>query len=229
MTSPALVIFDCDGVLIDSELLSCEAEAACLAAAGLDVSLQEVLDTYVGISLHSMVAALQVRFGRRVPPDLADRIRAATHAAFEGRLQPVAGIVAALDRLDLPACVASGSEPARLAHTLGLAGLWDRFAPHVFSATQVERGKPAPDLFLFAADRMGAAPETCVVVEDSVAGIQAARAAGMRALGFTGASHCGPRHAERLYAAGADTVFDTMSTLDGLLRGSRADHRPGAH
>ncbi|MBN8871970.1 MAG: HAD family hydrolase [Rhodospirillales bacterium] len=214
---PELVIFDCDGVLIDSELLSCEAEAACLEAAGIELSVAEILDLYVGISLRSMIEKLERDTGRRLPADLADQIRAATHAAFEGRLQPVPGIVAALDRLTLPSCVASGSEPARLAHTLGLVGLWDRFAPRVFSATQVARGKPAPDLFLFAADQMGVAPEACVVVEDSVAGVQAARAAGMRALGFTGASHCGPRHAERLYAAGADTVFDTMSALDRLL------------
>jgi HAD superfamily hydrolase (TIGR01509 family) len=114
-------------------------------------------------------------------------------------------------------CVASSSAPERLRHSLSLTGLLRCFEPHVFSATEVARGKPAPDLFLFAAASMQVAPVGCVVIEDSVPGVQAAVAAGMRAIGFTGGGHCRPGHAERLRAAGAAAVTDAMAALPALV------------
>jgi HAD superfamily hydrolase (TIGR01509 family) len=132
-------------------------------------------------------------------------------------LKAVPHVREAVAAIGVPACVASSSVPDKLRLGLELVGLYDRFAPYVFSATQVGRGKPWPDLFLFAAGRMGAAPGRCVVVEDSVAGVQAAVAAGMTALGFSGASHCGTGHAALLKAEGAALVFDDMRRLPAIL------------
>ncbi len=214
---PTLLIFDCDGVLINSELLGCQAESACLAAFGIAMTAEEILDRYLGISLPAMLADLEARLGRTLPADLADRLRQAVATAFEAGLRPMPGIEAALQTLPHPRCVASSSAPERLRDSLRLTGLLPHFDPHIFSATQVARGKPAPDLFLFAAQRMQAPPAACVVVEDSVPGVQAAAAAGMRVVGFTGGSHCRPGHAERLRAAGASAVCDDMHTLGALM------------
>jgi beta-phosphoglucomutase-like phosphatase (HAD superfamily) len=113
--------------------------------------------------------------------------------------------------------VASSGTPEKIQHGLTCAGLYDRLAPHIFSATQVGRGKPAPDLFLFAAERMQVSPERCLVIEDSVPGVTGARAAGMTVLGFHGGSHCRPGHADMLRAAGAALIFDDMRQLPGLI------------
>jgi HAD superfamily hydrolase (TIGR01509 family) len=219
---PELIIFDCDGVLIDSEVLGCRAESECLAEFGIALSQETLREAYVGISLREMLLKVAHHLDGRHRERLAETIRQKTRAVFEAELQPIPGIEAALDGLPVPFCVASGSEPARLEQTLRLTGLWDRFNPHVFSATQVEHGKPAPDLFLLAASRMGAAPGRCVVLEDSVPGIQAARAAGMVPIGFTGASHCGPDHADLLRGAGAVAVFSQMADLPALLKSGSA-------
>ncbi|MDR3538635.1 MAG: HAD family hydrolase [Acetobacteraceae bacterium] len=219
MAMPDLVIFDCDGVLIDSEALCCRVDSDCLAEIGIDLPVEAIFERYVGISTTTMLADIAVRTGRALPAGFADTLRQRVRTAFEADLTAIDGVAAVLTGLTVPVCVASSSEPARLAHSLGLVGLWQRFAPHVFSATQVARGKPAPDLFLFAAAQMGHPPAGCVVIEDSLAGVQAARAAGMRVLGFTGGSHCGPHHATRLREAGADTAFARMCDLPALLEG----------
>jgi HAD superfamily hydrolase (TIGR01509 family) len=215
-----LLIFDCDGVLIDSEVIACRAEAAYLAELGIAVSAEELLERYLGISMAVMLADLESRLDRSLPPlpeDFADTLRRRVATAFETELRPMPGIEAALVSLPARRCVASSSSPERLRHSLGLTGLLAHFDPHIFSATQVARGKPAPDLFLFAAARMDATPETCVVIEDSEPGVQAAVAAGMRVIGFTGGSHCRPSHAERLRAAGALVVCDAMAALSAFL------------
>ena len=125
----------------------------------------------------------------------------------------IPSIVEVLDSLICKICVASSGRPERLKHALSLVGLYDRFHPHIFSAVEVARGKPAPDLFLHAAARMGTAPERCVVVEDSVPGVIAGVAAGMSVIGFVGASHCRPDEAARLAAHGAAPVIDNMTKL----------------
>jgi HAD superfamily hydrolase (TIGR01509 family) len=129
---------------------------------------------------------------------------------FGSQLIAMPGIEAALSGIKSPVCIASSSAPERLQHTLSLVGLFNRFNPHIFSATQVGRGKPAPDLFLFAAKQMGVEPRTCLVVEDSVAGVMAAVDAGMRVIGFTGGSHCRPGHSERLRQAGAAEIINNF-------------------
>lgn len=214
---PALIIFDCDGVLIDSELIACRVDAECLAETGFPETPESIQENYVGVSSRAMFEDIEKRHGRRLPDGFAGLLRQRLHAVFERELKPVAGIVGLLGSLEIDACVASSSDPARLRHTLGLTGLWPHFAPNVFSATMVKNGKPAPDLFLYAAERMDVKPRDCVVIEDSRAGVAAGRAAGMRVLGFSGGSHCRPDHGVRLREAGAHAVFDDMCALPALL------------
>jgi len=210
-----LIIFDCDGVLIDSELIACRENAACLTEIGFPIAVDEIAEQYVGISATAMFADLETKFGISVPPGFAEKVRLQLMSRFNSELIAMPGIEAALSAIKSPVCVASSSAPERLQHTLSLVGLFNRFNPHIFSATQVRRGKPAPDLFLFAARQMGVEPRTCLVVEDSVAGVRAAVDAGMQVIGFTGGSHCRPGHSERLRQAGAaDIVNDFEDFLE---------------
>ncbi|TMJ62781.1 MAG: HAD family hydrolase [Alphaproteobacteria bacterium] len=207
-----LVIFDCDGVLVDSELLSVGADQECLAECGIELSCDEILERYTGISFAGMVADLEERHGP-LPADFGDRHRNRLWPLFEKELRAIPGIADVLDSLDCRICVASSGRPDRLKHALSLVGLYDRFHPHIFSATEVPRGKPAPDLFLHAARRMGVAPDRSVVIEDSVPGVIAGVAAGMTVIGFVGASHCRSGDAARLSAQGAVGVVDDMAQL----------------
>jgi HAD superfamily hydrolase (TIGR01509 family) len=211
-----LVIFDCDGVLIDSEMLSVRADIECLAEHGIALSADEIMERYTGISMAGMLSDLEARFGRKLP-EFADRHQDRLRLLFEQGLQPIPGIVEVLDSLGSPSCVASSGTPERIKHALSFVGLLDRFHPHVFSAVEVRRGKPAPDLFLHAAVRMRVAPARCVVIEDSLPGVAAAVAAGMTAIGFTGGSHCRPAHDSRLLAQGAARVVGSMAELLPLL------------
>jgi HAD superfamily hydrolase (TIGR01509 family) len=211
-----LAIFDCDGVLIDSELLSVRADLACLAEDGIDLSADDILERYTGISMAGMLSDLEARFGRKLP-GFADRHQDRLRLLFEQGLQPIPGIVEVLDSLGSPSCVASSGTPERIKHALSFVGLLDRFHPHVFSAVEVRRGKPAPDLFLHAAARMRVVAARCVVIEDSLPGVAAAVAAGMTAIGFTGGSHCRPAHDSRLLAQGAARVAGSMAELLPLL------------
>lgn len=207
-----LLIFDCDGVLVDSEVLACRIDAEVLAGFGIVLSPEDIMRRFVGMSLKDMVRTLEADHGRPLPEDFGAILNRALFARFETDLRPIPGVREAMAALPYPRCVASSSVPERIALSLRVTGLADLF-DHVFSATEVPRGKPAPDLFLHAASRMGARPEDCVVIEDSVAGVQAALAAGMRVIGFTGGGHCGPNHAERLRRAGAATVTARMADL----------------
>ncbi|HTO85321.1 MAG TPA: HAD family hydrolase [Methylomirabilota bacterium] len=208
-----LILFDCDGVLVDSEIVSFEVEAEALAELGAAVTARDLLGRFVGTSSAAMFATVARENGIGLPPGFAERTTARCLAAFDARLRPVAGIAELLADLAGPRCVASSSDPPRIRHCLSLAGILHHFEPHIFSATQVRHGKPAPDLFLFAAERMGARPKRCVVVEDSVAGVTAARAAGMTVLGLTAGSHCLDGQADRLRQAGAAQVFASCPDL----------------
>ena len=211
-----LVIFDCDGVLIDSEPLSVRADVEALAECGLAVSEDEVLERYTGVSWADMVNDLTARYGP-LPADLAERHRVKLRALFEAELSVIPGVGAVLDGLRCGACVASSGRPERLRHALSLVGLYDRFHPNIFSVADVALGKPAPDLFLYAAATMGVTPQRCIVVEDSLPGIAAAVAAGMTAIGFTGGGHCRPGHDSRLMAQGAAVVIERMEQLPAVL------------
>ncbi len=207
-----LLIFDCDGVLVDSEPLACQVDADVLSDLGLTYTADDIVRQFVGQSMQDMIARLEAEHGRPLPADLPERINRTLFARFETDLKPISGVRDAILSLPYPRCVASSSVPERIALSLRVTGLADLFK-NVFSATQVTRGKPAPDLFLFAAERMGARPEECVVIEDSPAGVQAAIAANMRVIGFTGGGHCGPGHTDRLRQAGAPVVIAQMADL----------------
>jgi HAD superfamily hydrolase (TIGR01509 family) len=212
-----LLIFDCDGVLIDSESIVCRAEVEALAEVGYEIELERFMERFIGKAARDSHAIIEAELGRPLPPDFITEAARRVAAAFAQELKPVAGVTDALARLTAPKCVASSSLPERLSYTLGLSGLDRWFGTDIFSASMVARGKPAPDLFLHAAAAMRASPARCLVVEDSAAGIAAAKAAGMTAFGFAGASHCRRGHADRLSATGADSVFFEMSELPRLV------------
>lgn len=233
MTSPSMIIFDCDGVLVDSELIKCEVVAHHLAPLGISITARAILERFTGMPEREMYRALSTETGIEIPPEQIAHIHALkiSYCGAKGAALAMPGIHECLEALhDAPACVASSSSPSMLEHLLKQARLWDRFAPNIFSAAEVKRGKPAPDLFLLAARRMAVAPERCLVVEDSVAGITAARTAAMTPIGFAGGCHCGPDHADKLRHAGARTVFTTMPRLaeylSALLRDGAADPPP---
>ena len=206
------VIFDCDGVLVDSEPISNRILTGMLNELGLAYSLRETMERFVGRSMPSCVAIIEEELGGPAPAGFSAEFHRRTVAAFEVDLQPVPGIREALERVPWPQCVASSGDHAKLRATLSRTGLYDRFAGRIFSALDVARGKPHPDLFLHAAERMGADPARCAVVEDSVLGVQAGVAAGMRVFAYAGTVG-GPA----LAAAGAHELFHDMAALPGLL------------
>ena len=212
-----LIIFDCDGVLVDSEIVSFEVEAGMLTEIGIPLTARDLLARFLGTSSASMFATIERENGIKLPPDFAERAALRTLEAFDRKLRPIPGIAGLLANLPNRKCVASSSELPRIRHSLSLAGILHHFEPHIFSATQVKRGKPAPDLFLLAAESMGVQPERCLVIEDSVAGVTAACAVGMTVLGFTGGSHCLDGHADKLRAAGAGDVFASMTEIGRRL------------
>ena len=212
-----LVIFDCDGVLVDSEVISCQAHADVLSRCGYPITADQVFDRFLGRSANQARLEIEAELGRSLPDNFNVLLQERLFRAFEADLRAIEGIVQALDAIDVPACVASSGSHQRMRISLGATHLYDRFTPHIFSSSQVENGKPAPDLFLFAAAQMQADPGRCVVVEDSVAGVTGASAAGMTVLGFCGGSHCRPDHGSTLQAAGASLVFDNMAKLPVLL------------
>jgi len=210
--SVELVIFDCDGVLIDSERLAIKVDVAALGELGWPLSEADVIERFVGRSDRENRATIEAHLGHKLPDGWADAVERRYREAFAAALTPVDGVPEALERIALPTCVASSGTHEHLRYTLGLTGLYERFAGRIFSADDVGRGKPAPDLFLHTAERMAAEPGRCIVVEDSRPGVDAARAAGMRVLAFAG----GLSPAEVL--AGPDTiVFEHMRDLPNLL------------
>jgi len=213
-----LVIFDCDGVLVDSELIASRELAAYLSDLGRPTSAEQCREAFTGLSLKAVADMVRKDWGVALPDDFVSALRARDQKAFERDLKAIPDIEHTLDALDamkIRYCVASSGMPEKIHHSLTLTGLLHRFDGHLFSAAQVEHGKPAPDLFLLAARTLGIAPADCWVIEDSPAGVQGAKAAGMRVLGFTGGSHCGPRYAEKLSAA--DAVFADMRDLLNYL------------
>ncbi|MCF2530734.1 HAD family hydrolase [Yinghuangia soli] len=210
-----LVIFDCDGVLIDSERIAVRVDVVVLAALGWPMTEEEVVDRFVGRTTADFAADIEAYLGRPLPEDWADEFRPLYEKALRDELTPVDGIVDALDAITLPSCVASSSDHHHLRTYLGQTGLLDRFTGRIFSATEVARGKPAPDVFLHAAKTLGVDPAACAVIEDSRHGVAAARAAGMRAFGY-----CGGLTPASWLEGPSTTVFDDMRALPGLLAGA---------
>ena len=214
----ALVIFDCDGVLVDSEPLSLACLTAGLNRIGVAIDVETVRARFAGTSMTSIMGHIERDYGIAAPEGFVAAVKAETLAIFDAELEAMAGIADAVAILSLPTCVASSSDPVRLRHSLGLTGLLALFEGRIYSAVEVARGKPFPDLFLHAAARMGFPPHACLVIEDSVPGVTAARAAGMRVLGFTGGGHWGhDRDGADLLAAGAARVYHDHRDLAALL------------
>ena len=216
-----LVIFDCDGVLVDSEPLANTCFSRALQREGLDWTVEETMRRLMGRSMKSCVEIVERELGRALPGEFVDRLQADTMQAFrDAPLKTIPGVVEAIDAIEaagIATCVASSGGLDKMRVTLGIAGLWGRFEGRIFSSSQVPRGKPFPDLFLHAAIEMNEQPFDCTVVEDSLPGVQAARAAGMRALAYVGAAHS---DAAALQAAGGRT-FDSMPSLPMLAWAGR--------
>jgi HAD superfamily hydrolase (TIGR01509 family) len=212
---PDLVIFDCDGVLVDTERIAIPIDVAVLTELGWPISEREVIERFLGRSEADCTREIEQHLGRALPAELTVEIDRRYREAFERDLTLVRGVEEVLDALDgagVPTCVASSGTHEKMRFTLGLTGLFDRFASRIFSADDVTRGKPAPDLFLHAAARSGVEPARCAVIEDSPFGIEAALAAGMAAYAFAGGMT-----PVRMLALPDATVFANMSELPALL------------
>ncbi|MEU5792432.1 HAD family hydrolase [Streptomyces sp. NPDC047813] len=207
-----LVIFDCDGVLVDSERIALRLQIALGAELGRPLSEDEVVGRFIGRSHAAIRAQVADRLGTVTAAIWSEQFEELHREAVDSEIAPVEGLMETLDAITLPTCVASSGTRDKMRHTLGRTGLYDRFAGRIYSATEVSRGKPAPDLFLHAARSMGVEPAACAVVEDSGPGVRAARAAGMRAFGYAG----GLTPAERLEGPGT-VVFRDMRELPALI------------
>jgi HAD superfamily hydrolase (TIGR01509 family) len=208
---PDLIIFDCDGVLVDSELLSCRCLSEVLAEFGIALSQEQALELFLGRSTKAIKQHYR-DLGQAVPDGFLPRLKSHVLKTFAGSLQPIPGIAAVVTELQAPCCVASSSDIDRVALSLDVTGLRGHFGDRLYTAQMVRHGKPAPDLFLHAAERMRVQPARTLVIEDSVSGVQAGKAAGMTVWGFVGGSHYRGRDGRAiLSAAGADRVFSRMS------------------
>lgn len=211
------IIFDCDGVLVDSERIHIAVERALLAEMGLEYDLADYQTRFVGLPDKVFVAELESDFAKlnrgAMPADFEERVHAIVWERFENELHAIPGLTTLLDKLDVPIAVASSSRLVSLHKKLHLTGLHAAFDPHVYSGEQVTHGKPAPDLFLFAAEQLGCDPEACLVVEDSVNGVRAGVVAGMQVWGFAGGGHADAGLQERLARAGAHRVFANYADM----------------
>lgn len=215
-----LIIFDCDGVLIDSEVLAADVHAELLSGFGLPITRHEVISRYTGLTDEELMRRVAGQLGRPLPADYKQRALVEIDRRLE-TVKPIDGVYPLLDRLTGPRCVCSNSSIRRLKISMGATGLWERFAPHIFSAPEVGRSKPAPDVYLHAARVFGVSPQDTVVIEDSEHGVAGAVAAGMRVIGFTGGGHSWPGHTDTLTEAGAAVVVSRLADVDpsALLRG----------
>jgi HAD superfamily hydrolase (TIGR01509 family) len=217
--TPELIVFDFDGVLVDSEVISNEVVAAALTELDYSVSVADCHRRFTGLKLETIRAQIEAELGRPLSPRLEALVRDESYRRLGSELQMVRGADALLGGLQGPRCIASNSSPRWIELGLRATGLEPFFRPEVrFSAAHVAQGKPAPDVFIHAAASMQVDPTVCVVIEDSIHGVRAALTAGMRVLGFTGASHIAEGHAAILREAGVEAVFDDLMRLPDLLR-----------
>ena len=211
MIRPDLVIFDCDGVLVDSEMLSCRCLTEVLATYGISLGLDQALDLFLGRSISAVFEHYRA-LGRTIPEQFSAELGAGVRTALIAALRPIEGVDSVLKDLQVPHCVASSSDIERVSLSLSLTGLAPHFETRLYTSQMVKRGKPAPDLFLHAAERMRADPRRTLVIEDSVSGVTAGKAAGMTVWGFVGGSHYRARDGKAiLLEAGADRVFGRMA------------------
>jgi HAD superfamily hydrolase (TIGR01509 family) len=214
MSAFDLIIFDCDGVVVDSEILSCGCLLTLLRQHEIEIDLAEVYQRFLGRNFQAVADQYVVWRKEPVPGDFRAKWEAAIRLAFSASLAAMPGIIDLLSSLKTPVCIASSSDLDRVTFSLSLAKLSGFFAGHVFTSQMVKRGKPAPDLFLHAAAVMGVAAERALVIEDSISGVTAGKAAGMTVWGFVGGAHYAGRDGRTaLEASGATQIFDKMSDL----------------
>lgn len=215
---PELIIFDCDGVLVDSEPLSLAALGELIAASGIEMQPETVQAHFQGRSLASTVKDLQELHQVAISEKDIAEMNTRLFASFKSSLGPIPGIRDFISTLTLPFCVASSASPERIRYSLGLTGLLDFFGERIFSSTMVNVGKPAPDLFLYAAKMMGVKPKNCIVIEDSAAGVQAAQRASMTGIGLTSGMHAkGAGYGDRLKKHGASMVCADYDEISHFL------------
>jgi HAD superfamily hydrolase (TIGR01509 family) len=218
---PQLIIFDCDGVLIDSEYLAAKAQSLTLKKHGIDISAEDFMHRFAGYTDNDLWATLAAEHRVQFPDEMEVLHEKNVVALFQKELAALAGthtLIAWIRAAGIPLCIASNSGPDRLEFSLKLAKLWDDFAPNIFSSRCVLRPKPAPDIYLYPARQFNVAPQQCLVIEDSRAGVRAAHQAGMPVVGFTGARHCPPDHDQALTKEGARWIFHRMDELRDWLK-----------
>jgi HAD superfamily hydrolase (TIGR01509 family) len=227
MTTPIdLIIFDCDGVLVDSEPLAMRVLIQALAAQDIVVTPEAAYRNFLGRSMTSIAAGIEATYGSPLAPATHQAMRTDLYALYRQELQPNPGLPQILDQLRIPFCVASSSIPERIRLSLELTGLLPWFEHHIYSATMVENGKPAPDLFLHAAACMNTDPSRCLVIEDSPAGVEAAQAAGMRVFAYLGGGHVVPGGLEKLIQQlRPDVIFSDMHKLPDLVGSLRTEKK----
>ena len=215
-----LIIFDFDGVLVDSETMGCQIWSDVFKKHGMNVSAKDIMEKYTGKTGTLICSLVEQEYGYHIPDGFLDEVNETTESIMAKELKTVSGVMETLPLLPIQMCIASGSRPKRLNLCLNVTGL-RKFFPDdtTFSSHFVKNGKPAPDLFFYAAEKMQVDPQKCLVVEDSASGIIGAKTAGMKAFGFLGASHCTPERAKALKDNGADLLFDDFTKLPDLLTG----------
>lgn len=219
MAACELVIFDCDGTLMDSEMIASECEVEVLAEYGATLSAKEFSHRFAGTSSEFVKATMEEELGRSLPDDHIKTVKNKMKEKLWREVKAMPGAHDVLDRLDQARCVCSNADMEKLKIELTRGELWDRFRPYVFSAHDLEsnKRKPEPDIFLHAAKEFDVDPKNCAVIEDSVAGIQAGKRAGMRVIGFVGGSHTYPGHADVLTEAGAETVVRRLIDIIPII------------
>jgi HAD superfamily hydrolase (TIGR01509 family) len=213
-----LLIFDCDGVLVDSEVIAHETLRELMETLGCPMTMAELIEEFAGKSLADTLTTAERLLGRPIPADVGEEFGRRLLERFRRELKPIPGVRDAILALPHRRCVASSSSPERLHLSLAVTGLAPLFGDRVFSAVAVANGKPAPDLYLLAARTLGEPPARCIVVEDTVRGVAAGRAAGMHVVGFAGAAHATPALVDELRRSGADVVIQSMRDLATVVR-----------
>ncbi|MFC5584053.1 HAD family hydrolase [Nitratireductor kimnyeongensis] len=219
MPAPELVIFDCDGVLVDSEIIASRVEAKVLTEAGFEITPEELARRYAGLTFKDILLSIEENAEAPLQATLIDRAESEVDRKVRKEVKPLEGVHEAVAGVTVPKCVCSNSSHERVEAMLSRTRLLPFFKDHIYSSleTPTRQPKPAPDVFLFAAEKFGAATGRCFVIEDSVHGIAGAKAAGMRVIGFTGGSHIQPGHADLLMEAGAETVIHRHQDLNGVV------------
>ena len=219
MPQPDLVIFDCDGVLVDSEIIAARVEAELITEAGFEIGAEEIAETYAGLTFKDIMMAIEEKANIPFQASMIIRAEELVDRKLRSDVRAIDGVHQAVAAITAPHCICSNSRSERITFMLDKVRLLPLFQGRIFSAleTPTKKTKPAPDVFLYAAEKFKANPANTFVIEDSAHGVQGARAAGMRVIGFTGASHSSPGHADALTEAGAETAISRWSDLKGVL------------